>query len=44
MAKEYPDQLAGPLVKLMAEDLDAEPYLYLKNEKSSVKTSREAKK
>jgi hypothetical protein len=24
MAKEYPDQLAGPLVKLIAEDLDAE--------------------
>jgi len=30
MAKEYPDRLVGPLVKLIAGDLDAEPYLYLR--------------
>ena len=30
MAKEYPDRSVSPLVKLIAEDLDAEPYLYLK--------------
>jgi len=30
MAKEYPERSVGPLVKLIAEDLDAEPYLYLK--------------
>jgi hypothetical protein len=30
MAKEYPGRSIGPLVKLIAEDLDAELYLYLK--------------